>query len=79
MEKVVGQLRYNSSSTLGNGFFSIVYSGFYSEFNKRVAIKRVEKGRAKGDAKKEVELLEIAGVHAKILKYICFEMDTDFL
>lgn len=80
MTKVVGQLRYESSSTLGKGFYSIVYSGFYSEFNIPVAIKRVEKGRAnEDDAKKEVNLMKIAHDHSNILKYICFEMDADFL
>lgn len=87
MTKVVGQLKYNSSSTLGKGFFSSVYSGFYSlskshslELYEPVAIKRLEKGRVKEDeAKKEVDLMKIAGDHANILKYVCFEMDADFL
>lgn len=80
--ETVGALSFNREKVLGHGRPGTnVFSGFY-EKSKKVAIKRILRRTFKDDeimGNREVKLMEKAGKHPYILRFICTEIDRDFM
>lgn len=76
---IVGELSYNKNGKLGEGRFSIVFSGLY--LSRPVAIKRFQKASVDESVfKREVDLMIKASNHNNILGCLHTEMnDDDFL
>ena len=92
MTKRVGKLSFANQKENIVGQSSkgtIVFKGFYYEDHgnqdgnkKQVAIKRIQRLTIDDDeiiGNHEVGLMQKAGKHPNILRYICFEKDEDFV
>lgn len=90
--KQVGKISYDMNTVLGRGSFSLVYSGFLepnhnneSNLNNdrplEVAVKRLQySSQQEANAiQREIELMQTAGDHPNILRYICTEENYDFV
>lgn len=92
MKKVGDQLSYDPKNILGRGSFGIVFKGHLESkmgnnrnssrgSDKRaVAVKRFQNSEIEAIAlQREVVLMQRAGDHPNILRYICTEKDDDFM
>lgn len=85
MTTEVGKLSFDQGKVLGQGSFgTLVFNGFLSESSNSmpVAVKRVVKRRDDVNIdgmQSEVKLMEKAGDHPNILRYIHTEMNSDYL
>jgi len=85
MKFKIGKLKYYSDKIIGQGNFGTVFSGIlrggvHGGDNKPVAVKRLERSRVDESLiQREVELMIKACDHPNILRYICTEMNGDFL
>ena len=80
----VGKLTYDHDQIIGKGVHcSLVYSGFYQGksigIRKPVAVKRPLRSRDDSGVQQEVAIIQKASGHPNILRYICTEIDRDFL
>ncbi len=76
----IGKLSYDKFNIVGKGSFGIVYGGFF-EGVKPAAIKRIHQTfiTYKSELEKEAEIMLTASDHPNILRYFCYEMDSDFM
>lgn len=86
----VGKLSIDKGEKLGQGRFGTVFEGTYSYSGSifrtskitPVAVKRVLRTQLDEDEffiQREVELMRESGDHPNILRYVCTEMNDDFL
>ena len=84
----IGKLSYDPSAILGQGNFGTVFAGFHRDNfiskifggEKPVAIKRVQKTQLNETAiQQELVVMKNFGGHPNILRYICTEMNADFM
>ncbi len=83
-KKVSRFLSYNEDIKLGRGSFSYVYQGILENddgsSSKTVAVKRILNSEQDSPfVQREVELMQMAGDHPNILRYICTEKDEYFV
>ena len=91
MKKVGDKLSYDPKTILGRGSFGIVFKGLLESkmginSNSRgsiktaVAVKRFQNSEIEAiSLQREVLLMQRAGDHPNILRYICTEKDDDFM
>lgn len=83
MEKVSSSLSYDERIELGRGNYSYVYRGLLKNEDgtcKAVAVKRFQNCDLEAPfIRREVGLMQRAGDHQNILRYIRTEEDDDFL
>jgi len=80
-------LSYDQGQIIGQGRYgTTVFKGFYYEDEdddkKSVAVKRIQRIYVKDNSstvEHEVEMMQKAANHPNVLRYIFFEMDTNFL
>ena len=86
----VDKLSYDQYRIIGQGRYGTsVFKGFYYEDEaddkkqQPVAVKRIHKTYLKDDVtstvKNEVEMMRATAYHPNVLRYIFFELDTNFL